>query len=277
MHSFATKRDHVIVPVSFEIPMEDSMHVLRNRPLRAVWELLRYLTIGNSLFNIPFLQTSIFARSSLLNKNMEILTGNLDSSLLDARLPENLPDIEIMPVPHRSKDAEHDELDSKGVFTLLTALLQPLSFGSVRLASADPTCRAAVDLGFFARPEDYTRLRIAIRFARCIAETMRGQGYSIKDLRVPVSDSDADIDAYIREKVQTSYHYTSTCRMASENDSDHPGVVDEELRVHGIDGLRVCDTSIFPDILTTHTMAGAVVAAEKCADLMKASQVPSDT
>ncbi|KAJ7504323.1 glucose-methanol-choline oxidoreductase, partial [Mycena galericulata] len=63
-------------------------------------------------------------------------------------------------------------------------------------------------------------------------------------------------------------HYTSTCRMVPEDDP-HPGVVDDDLKVHGIDGLRVCDCSIFPDILSTHPMAGAVVVAEKCADLLK--------
>ena len=55
--------------------------------------------------------------------------------------------------------------------------------------------------------------------------------------------------------------------MAPEEDPN-PGVVDDELRVHGIESLRIADTSIFPDIITTHTMAGAVVVAEKCAQII---------
>jgi len=114
-------------------------------------------------------------------------------------------------------------------------------------------------------------MRTALRLALRIAEQMRSQGYAMKNLRVPMSDSDEDFDEYIRARIQTSFHYTSTCRMAPEDDP-HPGVVDGELKVHGIDGLRICDTSIFPDITSAHTMAPAVVVAEKCADMIKKSK-----
>lgn len=86
--------------------------------------------------------------------------------------------------------------------------------------------------------------------------------------RVPASESDADVDNYIHSNIRTSYHYSCTCCMAPEDD-ERPGVVDDELKVYGIKGLRICDASIFPEIVSTHTMAPAAMVAEKCADLIK--------
>ncbi|KZO97716.1 GMC oxidoreductase, partial [Calocera viscosa TUFC12733] len=67
-------------------------------------------------------------------------------------------------------------------------------------------------------------------------------------------------------------HYSSTCRMApEEGDPDGPGVVDDELRVHGVESLRVADASIFPKILSVHLQAPVVMVGEKCPDMIKRS------
>lgn len=83
------------------------------------------------------------------------------------------------------------------------------------------------------------------------------------------SNNTEELDKFIRHRIRTTFHYASTCRMALENDQN-PGVVDDELRVYGVQGLRVynCDTSIFPQIVSGHLQAPAVMVAEKCADLM---------
>ena len=96
---------------------------------------------------------------------------------------------------------------------------------------------------------------------------MKEDGYQISDYRVPLSESDSDLDAFITEHGATTYHYSSTCRMAPEHEP-FPGVVDDELRVHGVEGLRVADSSIFPQIVATHLQAPTVMVAEKCADLI---------
>ena len=96
------------------------------------------------------------------------------------------------------------------------------------------------------------------------------RGYRMVDYIVPDSDADADIDAFIRRVCQTSYHYSSTCRMAPEDDGPRTGgVLDDRLRVHGVRGLRVADSSAFPHILSTHLAAATVALAEKCADMIK--------
>lgn len=85
---------------------------------------------------------------------------------------------------------------------------------------------------------------------------------------MPASTSDADLDAFIKEWGRTTYHYSSSCRMAPEDDTI-PGVVNDELQVHGVRGLRVADSSIFPQIPATHLQAPSVMVAEKCAELIK--------
>ena len=126
-----------------------------------------------------------------------------------------------------------------------------------------------MDLGFFTDPQDIVVLREGLRFALKLAHQMTLEGYPLKPIpsQHPVSESDEDMDNYIRENLRSCLHYSSTCRMAPEDDPN-PGVVDDELRVHGIEGLRIADTSIFPDIVSVHTMAGAVVVAEKCAQMI---------
>ncbi|KAJ7765510.1 alcohol oxidase [Mycena maculata] len=261
-------RDHVGIPVSYEVPIHESLNILRNSIFQVLSEVVKYLLFGSGLLSVPFVQTTIFLRSLLLNENLEIVAAPGD---LNARNPDNIPDIEVMPFGYRGGEAKTSPLDRVGVFSLLAALVKPKSFGSVRLASTDPHARAQVDLGYFSDPEDILVARKAVRFALRLGEQVRAQGYPLKDLVVPDSETDdQSLGVFMRKSLLTTYHYTSTCRMAPE-DGPQSGVVDDDLKVHGIDGLRICDCSVFPDILSTHPMAGAVVVAEKCADLIKKS------
>lgn len=83
------------------------------------------------------------------------------------------------------------------------------------------------------------------------------------------SNSNKEIDKFIRRRIRTIYHYLSSCRMAPVDDPNTPGVVDDQLKVHGINGLRICDTSIFPQIVAHHLPAPDVIVTENCADLIK--------
>jgi choline dehydrogenase-like flavoprotein len=85
-------------------------------------------------------------------------------------------------------------------------------------------------------------------------------------LWVPESASDEALDGFIKRDVDTVYHYSSTCRMAPENDM---GVVDDELRVHGVRNLSIADASVFPSILACHLQAPVVMVGERCADFLK--------
>lgn len=243
--------------------MRDSLHALVSSPVKIICELLKYVITGEGAFCAPFVTTSIFVHSRLLDKDSNLV--NPSPKDIDGNDPQNVPNIEMMPIAYNTSD---DIIAGKGVFSLLPTLVKPKSSGSVRLASNDPRAKPAVDFGYLTNPDDYGVLRAAIRLALRISMEIN-KSYPLKNLRVPARDCDEDIDSFIRTYLRTSYHYTSTCRMAPLANG---GVVDAQLKVHGIEGLRVCDTSIFPEIIAAHTMAPVVMVAEKCAHMMTATR-----
>lgn len=166
--------------------------------------------------------------------------------------------------------ASHDEptpLD-RGMFSFLNVLLHPKSKGTVRLSSADPRAPLAIDPRYLSNADDFAPLRASLKLSLRLRDEMRAQGYALEDWLQPKSESDADLDDYIRRYNRTTYHYSSTCRMAPEDDADGGGVVDDELRVYGLENLRVADTSILPRVLGTHLQAPAVAIGEKCASMV---------
>ena len=223
------------------------------------------------------LELSIFLQSRLFDDKFHtVITSKADE---DASLPQNIPDIEIMPVSRERVSVPTPALkpfvqiawrdtaaqaDNDGGLGFLCLPLRPKSTGTVRLASSDPFDEPVVDLNYLSSESDIVLLRSAIRFTRQLKEEILARGYRLVDYIVPSSDADADIDAFIRRACQTTYHYSSTCRMAPEG-----GVLDDRLRVHGVRGLRVADSSAFPRILSTHLAAPTVALAEKCADMIK--------
>lgn len=263
--------DHYSLPMSYEIPKEDSYHALFSSPLLALIEFLKYLFLSVGLFAYPLMQFSLFFRTSLVRND-----GSLDTSSsveFDSGNQDKVPDMEIMLCPNQVQEYETDPMDwSIGVFTYLSCLIKPRSVGSVRLSSTNPRDRPIVDVNYLSHPDDLSAFRSAARFVEHLAEDVQKSGYPLGNARHPRTTdvSEEEFDNFIRKNVRSAYHYSSTCRMAPLDDL-RPGVVDDELRVHGIGGLRVCDTSIFTETLATHTMAPAVVVAEKCADLIKAS------
>ncbi|KAI0365825.1 alcohol oxidase [Pilatotrama ljubarskyi] len=258
-------QDHIGVPLTYEVPMSDSLHQLENSKIAAIKAALNYLLTGRGLFSNPFQSMTIMVPTHLLNDNHSRVIIS-DPAEVDASVPSKRPDIELMPLGLNSTDAD---IPGKGIFTLLPTLILPKSEGSVRLATSNPRAKPDVDLGFFEDPMDYVPLRKGMRLALSFAEAIRHEGYPLKDLIVPESNSDEDLERFIRKNLRDCFHYTSTCRMGAAPHGPHPSVVDQELRVHGVRGLRVCDTSVFPEIVSSHTMAPAVVVAEKCAELMK--------
>ncbi|KAI0631282.1 GMC oxidoreductase [Trametes polyzona] len=266
-------QDHVAVPLTFEVPMNDSLHALEARPMKAVKELATYLLNGRGLFSYPFQPVTAYVSSRLLDDKSRISVppGTEGAEALDTHVFANCPDLEIMPAANNCTD--HD-IPNVGLFTLMVGLIHPKSHGTVRLATRNPRARPDVDLGFFSDPADFAPLRKGIRLAMRLADDIRQQGYPLKNLIVPDAGADdASLDSFARKNVRTCYHYTSTCRMGAEDDSERPGVVDAELRVHGVRGLRVCDASVFPEIVGAHTMAPVVAVAEKCADMVKRSHL----
>jgi choline dehydrogenase-like flavoprotein len=144
-------------------------------------------------------------------------------------------------------------------------VLKPSSRGYVAVGSPDPTAKPIIVHNYFDDPTD---LRTAIDGVRAVMEIAREEplaGAVGAPLFVPASDSDADIEAHVRATTQTLYHPVGTCRMGS----DATAVLDTQLRVRGVEGLRVVDASVMPTVPSGNTNAPTIALAERAADLIR--------
>ena len=156
-------------------------------------------------------------------------------------------------------------------FTLSVCVVKPQSRGQVAVVSPDPTTKPFIVHNYFAEPEDMRSAVAGLRAGLEIARTAPLAQYAQIAHSAPASDSDADLEAHIRHNGQTIYHPTSTCRMGV----DDLAVVDPELRVRGVEGLRVVDASIFPSVPRGNTNAPTIAVAERASDLIRGRPAPT--
>jgi choline dehydrogenase-like flavoprotein len=152
-------------------------------------------------------------------------------------------------------------------------LMRPKSRGRVTLASSDPMAAPLIDPNFLADPDDLRRLVQGFKHMRTILSQPALAGYRGQELATTANaTTDDQIEAVIRNYGDTIYHPVGTCRMGPlEGPHANPlNVVDSELRVHGMAGLRVVDASIMPRIVAGNTNAPVIMVAEKAADMIKA-------
>jgi choline dehydrogenase-like flavoprotein len=144
-------------------------------------------------------------------------------------------------------------------------VLKPRSRGYVAVGSPEPTAKPIIVHNYLADPDD---LRTAIDGVRTVMEIALRSPLAeciSAPLFAPASESDSDIEAHVRETMQTLYHPVGSCRMGS----DETSVVDTELRVRGVEGLRVVDASVMPTVPRGNTNAPTIAIAERAADLIR--------
>ena len=180
-----------------------------------------------------------------------------------------VPDVQIhalpwsYPSPNQDAPGRHP-VDKRRALTLLSTLIYPKSRGSVRLASSDPTAAPLIDPGYLREPDDATVLLDGLEMVR---DAMNSGLVAPDVVELHPGPAFADRAALAREipnRATTVYHPVGSCRMGS----DERAVVDPQLRVRGIDGLRVADASIMPSITGGNTNAPAMMIGERCAALM---------
>jgi len=151
------------------------------------------------------------------------------------------------------------------IVSLSCVLLHPESRGTVRLHSADPADKPAIQFNLLQTEGDRASFRRFLRFTRDFLNTEPASGLIAAELLPgPAVESDDALDAYVRARIGTAMHPTSTCAMGNGAEA----VVDETLAVHGIEALRIVDCSIMPDIVGGNTNAPAIMIAEKAADMI---------
>ena len=163
-------------------------------------------------------------------------------------------------------------LDQPDPFVTITvALGRPRSRGLVRLASATPGDPPIIRAQYLHDPADLEALLKGVRLARALGQARAYETLAADELEPgPRARTDAELSAFIRAAADTIFHPAGTCAMGD----DRLAVVDAALRVRGVDGLRVADASIMPDVVNAPTHAACVMIGERAADLLAAAATP---
>jgi len=243
-------RDHISPVLQFERKRPGPFHAA-----------LRYDKIG-----LGMLQAAVFGTGIASDVPCGFI-GFLRSSLADGPAP----DIQLLlnAAPLSAKPYVHPALGGfQDGFGLRVVLLRPRSAGTVSLASVDPMQQPRIHQNFLQHDHELKTLREGIRMARAIANEGALDDFMGREA-VPgpaCSDSDADLDRFIRGHALTTHHPLGTCAMGTGPDN---AVVDGELRVFGAERLRVVDASVIPSMIGGNINAGVIMIAEKAADMIR--------
>ena len=223
------------------------------------------LTI-NDLANGPRLLGEI-AKWALGRPSILGLSAALVYAFGKSRPDLKAPDFTVIFSPASYREGFLGKLDRYPGMTSGAWQMRPLSTGYVRIASADPLAAPVIQPNYLAHEEDQRVLLAAIRTARRILATPELAPYYEREQQPGVEKmSDDELLDFARQYGVSCYHYAGTCRMGPE--SDPSAVVDHELKVRGLQGLRVVDASIMPTMPSANTYASTLAIAEKASDLI---------
>jgi choline dehydrogenase len=170
------------------------------------------------------------------------------------------PDIQLHFVPAMVCDGLLSPPTGHGV-SISAGVLKPLSRGHVTLVAGEVTAKPKVTHNFFSEPADLATAVAGLRVCLDLSRQAALKSYTVSPYEVPLSESDSELRAFLRRHAQTAFHPVGTCAMGS--------VVDPELRVLGVAGLRVVDASVMPSIVRGNTNAPVIAIAEKAADMIR--------
>ena len=199
----------------------------------------------------------------LLLQRRGMLTSNVAEAAAFTRSRDDLdaPDLEMVFAPVLYLDEGLTEPDRHG-FSAGIICLKPRSTGSLTLRSSDPLDPPEIDYALFTDPDDMPVIVEGVRQMRAIAATPPLSDL-IEEERAP---GDEDVESWIRANAQTVYHPVGTCSFGK--------VVDNELRVRGLEGVRVADASVIPDLMRGHPHAQVSMLALRAAELIRQSRLP---
>lgn len=182
-----------------------------------------------------------------------------------SRAGVGFPDLQLTFMPLAIKPGTVEDVGTHS-YQVHIDLMRPRSLGQVRIRSTDPATPPSILFNYLQDPQDVRDLRASVRLTREILAQPALAPFRGEELS-PGSraQSDAEIDSFVRQGLETCYHPVGTCRMGASADC----VVDEQCRVHGIAGLRVVDASVMPAIVSGNTNAPTIMIAEKASDLIR--------
>lgn len=231
-------QDHLNVRLRYEIDAPLSLFSLTGE--RATAARQEFLELGTGAFATNFLEVGAF---------------------LSVDLASEAPDTQLFFVPSFGSDSTEGAAVDRHGFQLVAYGNRPASRGRVTLASANPLDRPVLDPRYLSDESD---LRLAVAQLRRLRDIGGSRSFEAVGAREYRPGQGRALDAYVRATATTTWHPVGTCRMGVGDDA----VVDPQLRVHGLSGLRVVDASIMPALTSGNTNAPTIMIAEKAADMI---------
>jgi choline dehydrogenase len=218
----------------------------------------------NDILNHPVRRVMAGARYAAFRRGPLTVAAGTSGAFFKTNPRLATPDIQIHFLPF-STDRMGEKLHSFSAFSASVCQLRPESRGSLRIKSADPAVPPEIRINYLATETDRTAFVEGFKILRQILAAPALKPYVVDEI-IPGSKvtSDEDILAFCRQTGSTVYHPTSTCRMGN----DPLAVVDQRLRLRGIEGLRVVDASVMPDLMSGNTNAPTIMIAEKASDMI---------
>ncbi len=238
-------RDHINARIQWRVNAPGVSYNEMARGLGLVGQAWKYLTAGGGFFSLPSAPLLAF---------------------LKTRPELETPDVQMHLVPYAIKDPKRRKLQPFPGMTVACYQLRPESLGSIHIRSANPHADPAIRFNFLADPIDQRAMVDGFHMMRRIVaaapmDAFRGEEHSPG---TGVATDDQILD-WIRHHSETAYHPIGTCRMAPGPNA----VVNDQLKVYGIDGLRIADASIMPTMPSGNTNAACIMIGEKAADLLR--------
>ena len=244
-------RDHYTPRFTARVKNMDTINE-RSRGLKLVSEVIKYFSGGDSILNLSPTLVYCFWHSNEAIRNH---------------------DLQVTFTPASWKEGVHLQLDDKPGFTIGSSQQRPESKGWVRARSTDPFDKPIIQPNYLAEEEDRRVLLAGMKLARRLMRTeplapyFDYEQYPGESVR-----TDDELLEVARQRGSTTFHVMGTCRMGPE--SDPTAVVDDQLRLRGMEGLRVIDASIMPTMLSANLNAPAMMIGEKGADLVLGKPAP---
>ena len=230
---------------------------------RTFWRCTKPITLNDDMASL-LRQAKIGLQYLLFKRGPLTIAAGYAAAFVRTRPELKRPDAQIYFI-NFSTAKRGGVLHPFSGFTLSISQLQVESRGSVRIRSADPAAPPAIRYNYLATENDRRVMVEGLRFIRRIAAARPLADYIVREeFPGARAQSDEELLAFCRESGDTVFHPTSTCRMGT----DEKSVVDSQLRVRGLQGLRVVDASVMPAVVSGNTNAAVIAIAEKAADLI---------